>query len=464
MNLNICGGAYSIEAPVAVQECINMYPEVQQQGSQEQIILRRFPGLKSFSSFTGNPIRGMKRMDGVLYVVAAAALYSVSAGGLSILLGNIAGDDLVSMATDGTNLVIVNGTDTGYVYNGTSLTEIADADFVASSKVLYLDTYFIHLRPDTNQFFISESGSATSYIATDRGTKEGAPGNIVSMITSNRDLHLLGEDTTENWRVTSNPDFPVGRLEGTFQERGALGLNTPAEMDNDIYYLGDDKSVYRLSGFTPVRISHHAIEKWISEQQQTDIDAAIGMTITHQGHYWYILSFAGGTWAYDSTTSAMLQRSEWFQLQSWQQDNWRVDVTETAYGKTLCGGADGVVYELDPDTFDENGTTQLKRRTSPYYHSERRPITPNRIKLGFKQGVGNSSVADPVVGMSISKDWGRTFSNDRQRSMGQQGQYRTNATWNRNGISRGAVLRWTVTDSVDVTFTGAYGEVAAGPG
>ena len=463
MDLKICGGSYSLEEPVAIQETINMFPEIEKQGSQERIVLRRFPGLKSFVDL-GSPIRGMKRMAKVLYAVAGTTLYSVDSSGTSTSIGTIAGSNRVSMATDGSNLVIVNGTATGYVYNGAVLSTITDDDFVASSKVYFLDTYFIHQRADSQQFFISESGSATSYLATDFASKESQPGKIVALFVAHRDVILLGEESTETWRNTGDPDFPFQRQEGTFQERGCLGVHTPAEMDNTSYFLGDDRVVYALRGYQPTRISHHAIEKWLSEQSISDIDAATGITITHQGHYWYILSLANGTWVYDSTTSNMKQEAEWFQLKSWNRANWRVEHTEVAYGETLCGDVNGVISKLDPTVFTELGEQQLKRRVSPYYHVGRSPTSFQRIELGFKQGVANGDVANPQVFLELSKDWGRTWSSRRARSMGRAGKYTQKGTWRRNGVARGHVFRFTVTDDVDVTFTGAYGEVGVGSG
>lgn len=464
-DLKICGGAYEIEAPISIQDCINLYPEVEYEGSQNRIVLRRFPGLKLFSTpSVGNRIRGQQNMAGTLYVVAGTTFYSVNEAGTATSIGTIAGTDLVSMATDGTNVVIVNGTATGYVYNGTSLSTISDADFVTADIVFFLDTYFVFHKTDTAQFFISNTGSATAYTATDIATKEGQPGNIITMMVAHRDLILIGEKTMETWRNTGNTDFTFERQNGTFQERGAIGSRCPIEMDNSIYFLGDDRVVYTREGYLPVRISNHAIETWLSEQTQSTLDDAIGMTITHQGHYWYILSFAMGTWIYDATTSVLMGRREWFQLQSLDKLNWRVTSVETAYGRTLCGDDDGNIYELDPLTLNENGNRQLKQRTAPYYHNDRAPISCHRLELAFKQGVANSNVTDPQVLCEISRDWGRTWGSRRARSMGKLGEYIQKAVWRRNGYARGFVFRWFVTDDVDVTFTGGYGDFGSGSG
>src|SRR3990167_7727813 len=115
MDLNICGGAYSLGAPIAIQDCINLYPEVE---FNNRVILRRFPGLLAFCLSLGGPLRGLKEMNGTAYAVAGDILYSVSSGGVAAAIGTINGAARVSMATDGTNLVIVNGTTTGYIYNG----------------------------------------------------------------------------------------------------------------------------------------------------------------------------------------------------------------------------------------------------------------------------------------------------------------------------------------------------------
>ena len=463
-DLKIGGGAYSLEAPVSIQDCINLYPEVEYEGSQNRIILRRFPGRKSFSALGTSKVRGMKRMSGTLYAVQGTTLYSINSAGTKTSIGTIDGSGLVSMATDGTNLVIANGTATGYVYNSTTLSTISDLDFQTADLVFYLDTYFVFHKTDTNQFFISNTGSATVYTATDFASKEGQPGDIITMMVSHRDLILLGEETTETWRNTGNTDFTFERQNGTFQERGAIGLHCIVEMDNSVYFLGDDKVVYKLVGYRPVRISHHAIEKWLSEQTKSTLDEVIGMSITYQGHYWYILSFATGTWVYDATTSALMERSEWFQLQSFDSLRWKVTATEKCYGKIFCGDEDGNITELDADTLTENGKRILKQRTTPYYHNDRKPISCHRLELGFKQGVANSSVTDPQVLCEISRDWGRTMGSRRARSMGKLGEYTQKAIWRRNGHARGFVFRWFVTDDVDFTITGGYGDFGSGSG
>lgn len=456
-NLNICGGAYKVKAPISIQDCINLFPEVEKQGSKERIVLRRFPGLKNWGT-AGSKIRGMEVMDSVLYVVSGTSLYSVTSTGTATSIGTVAGTNRVSMANDGTYLVIVNATNTLYVYTSGTLTASTPTNFTTADKVYLLDTYFIFHRTDTDRFFISNAGTPNTYTSTDVGQAQGHPDKISSIIVANRDLILFGEKTTEFWRDTGNTDFTFQRQSGVFLERGNIGLHGPVEMDNSFYFLGDDRVVYSMIGYRPVRISDHAIEEWLQSQSKEILDDAIGMTITYKGHYWYILSFSSGTWVYDSTVSHMKEESEWFQLKSHERNGWRVTHIAECYGKILCGDAEGNIYELDHNTYTENGYQMLKQRTTPYYHRDNKYVSCRSIELDFEEGVANSSVTDPKVLMEMSTDGGRTWNSRRIRSMGALGQYKKEAIWRRNGDGDNFVFRFYVTDNVDVTFTGAYGD------
>lgn len=466
MDLLIGGGAYSVDAPLSVQECINLYPEVMEKAARTRVALRRFPGLKVKVDPAAGAVRGAITMAGISYFVCGTTLFEITEAGTATSIGGIAGTGRVSMAHNGATIVIVNGTDTGYTYVAatTTLSTISDTDFLAAKVVVYHDTYFVYLRTDTNQFFISAAGDATAYDALDFASKEGGPGLLVSMVNNHRDLVLAGELTQEFWRDTGNADFPFERQDGTLQERGCSATFSMASMDNSYYYLGDDRIVYTAVAYTPRRISHHAIEKWLAEQSLADIQAAIGFTMTWEGHYWYVLTLAQGTWVYDATTSGLTESAEWFQLRSGtgETGNWRVDTVTEAYGKILCGGPDGIIYELDKDTLDENGSNVLRRRATRPYFLERKRVGCPKLELVGKTGIGNASVTDPQVFLEISKDGGVTWHSRRQRSLGKVGEYSKQTIWRKNGMSYDWAFRWSVTDAVDTEFYEAYAEFSLG--
>jgi hypothetical protein len=206
------------------------------------------------------------------------------------------------------------------------------------------------------------------------------------------------------------------------------------------------------------------MEKWLSGQTEAVLSAGIGLPLTHAGHFWYVLSFSTGTWVYDATTSGMTETRQWFQLQTYLKDNWQIQAQVSAHNREYVGDVEGNLLYLDADTLTQNSVRMIKRRTTPYYHQERRPLSCKRLELAFEEGVATAGVPDPQVILEISRDWGRTWGNRRLRSMGALGKYKTQAVWRRNGSARGFVFRWTVTDDVDVTFVSGHGEFDVGTG
>ena len=106
------------------QRLVNLYPEIEPQESKSGLALYGTPGQVAFCDLPN--IRGLHKMDGVLYAVSNTTLYSISSAGVSTDLGEVPGTGFVGMATNGTQLVIVTNPD-AYIYDGT-LAQITDPD------------------------------------------------------------------------------------------------------------------------------------------------------------------------------------------------------------------------------------------------------------------------------------------------------------------------------------------------
>ncbi len=69
--------------------------------------------------------------------------------------------------------------------------------------------------------------------------------------------------------------------------------------------------------------------------------------------------------------------------------------------------------------------------------------------------------ADPQVVLEWSDDSGRTWSNQKWRSLGKIGEYRQYVRWNKLGQSRSRVFKVTVTDNVKFVLINAFAEIKA---
>ncbi|HET6724794.1 MAG TPA: hypothetical protein VFH85_02175, partial [Gammaproteobacteria bacterium] len=146
----IVGGAYSDDAkPWTVQDTVNFIPvAAEKRGTRSPTMLRCAPGMTAFTDLGSNaPIRGMRNVEGKLFVVSGSKLYRVGVDGAVTELGTIPGVERVSMAhnqiTGGNQLAIADGLGGGHVYDTAdeTLTRITDEAFHGASSFDFIDGY-----------------------------------------------------------------------------------------------------------------------------------------------------------------------------------------------------------------------------------------------------------------------------------------------------------------------------------
>lgn len=380
------------------------------------------PGLTEWANVDAGPIRGSHYFNATLYVVSGGSLYSVDSGGLETSRGSIAGTDMVRMADNGAELAIAaNGT--GYVWSGGVL--YTPVGF-AVSDVAYVDGYFLWTIKDTDQFLISALNDGLTYDPADIASAEGSPDGLKGVFVSHRDVLLFGEISTEVDYNSGNADFPFERQGNAFIERGCFDRDSIVGLDNTAFFVGNDRIVYRLDGYTPMRISTHAIE-----YELRDITYAQGFTYTQEGHKFYGLRTDNGTFLMDQATGL------WHQRQSFNLTNWRVNGAVDAYGRTLLtSGEDGKIYVPSLDVFAEDGEPILFDIYLPTTESARNWLTCYAFEVLCETGVGNGDVADPQIMLRYSDDGGNLWSNEMWRSLGAIGARRTRAIWRKLGRFR----------------------------
>ncbi len=154
-------------------------------------------------------------MNGVPYFVIAGRLYSMAADFTLTFIGEIAGDTRVSMADNGTQLLVLVPNGNGYIYNHVADTfaQITDSDFTANGNpqlVVYIDGFFC-LTTDSKKFIVSALNDGLSYNALDFGTAESDPDEIVAPIVFKNQLFIGGSQTIEAFQNIGGADFPFQR-------------------------------------------------------------------------------------------------------------------------------------------------------------------------------------------------------------------------------------------------------------
>jgi Phage stabilisation protein len=449
----------------SAQRLVNLFAEANPPGAESEFTLLGTPGLKPFAICGAGPIRGVKAMGGKLYAASGNTLYAVDAEGGATPCGTISGTGKAWMDTNGagSQQLVIGCPPAAYVYTTTGgLVPITDPDFPGASSWAFLDGYGIFTQPGGDRFWITALEDFTLINGLDFATAESSPDDLVCCFVDHRELWLFGTETTEIWYNSGANDFPFERLNQTILQRGCAAAASAARTDNSVFWLGDDRVVYRAAQYTPQRISTHAMEDAL--RGYATVADAEAFTYTQGGHAFYGLTFAaaGATWVFDAATQ------EWHERESYGIGRWRASGYAKFGDRHIVGDcASGALYELDLDTFDEAGQPLVRRAASPpIFGADEQTMTMSYLQVIIDAGVGlaNGQGSDPQMMVRWSDDGGETWSAERQMSMGKIGKYRQRARTRRLGRFRQRVIEVSVADPVKVAIIAASAGVGQGDG
>jgi hypothetical protein len=414
---------------------LNAFAEQSDGDKAEMYAVQGISGLATWANLGSAPTRGAHWMAGVMYAVVGTVFCSIASNGTPTTLGTIPGTNPVRIEDNGTQIAIHDGNHTGYVWNGTTLATPLNLPSV--SDVAFIDGYFVWSVYGGDQFVISAIGDGTSYDPLDIATVEGSPDALVGVVNSHRALLFFGTDTTEIWYDSGDPLFPFARDGNAFVERGCSDRDSTVKLDNTTFWVGNDRVVYRLNGYTPVRVSSYAVERTLDDAKWFR-----GFTYSEEGHKFYVLNTDLGCWAYDIS-------GIWHERQSFGLNYYRVGCSVEAYGTTYLGSNQtGKFYTYDLDYNDEDGnpipvTIQLPPVgdgvTRQNFYS---------LEIFMQTGVGDLVTTNPQAILTYSKDGGQNWSNEMWRTLGAQGQTKTRAIWRNLGEFRQIQLKLMFPDKV----------------
>ena len=466
--LPIANGYYESDSlPISAQECTNFYPNIAQAPALNQETLFGTPGLTQVASASDiSNCRGAHEMNGVPYFVIDGKLYSMSASYVLTDHGQIDGSGRVSMADNGTQMLVLVPGGNGYIYNHVtdSFAQITDADFTANGnpqQVVYIDGYFC-LTTDSKKFIVSALNDGLSYNALDFGTAESDPDEIVAPVVFKNQLFIGGSQTIEAFQNIGGADFPFQRT-GLFLSKGISSPFSIQSIQDTFVFVGaganESPAIWALNGNSVAKISTTAIDKELSELTETQVADIFSWAYAEKVAYFVGFALPGTTLVYDTISKRWHERKSFV---DGALGAYRVTALVRAYNQLWAGDlVDGRIGLLDQDTYTEYGT-EIRRTivTQPFQNNMESFVVPE-LELTVESGVGNADAVDPQVGLERSTD-AKVWSDMRLRSVGKVGEYNRRVIWNRNGrASRFELFRFTISDPVKPVFIQMTADIVA---
>lgn len=465
--LPFTNGFYQSDSlPLSAQECLNWYVNVPQAPALAVESLFRCPGIRQLatSGVINNANRGAWVLAGKPYFVNGSKLYRLNADETLTDLGTISGSGRVSMADNGTQLMILVPGGAGYIFTESpdTLTTITDLDFTANGQPQYcvfIDGYFV-LTTDSKKFIVSALNDGLSYNALDFGSAEANPDDIVAPIVFKNQLFIAGTETTEAFQNVGGAGFPFQRS-GLYLSKGISSPLSVVATNDTFVWIGkgrnESPAIWQFAGNSTQKLSTTSIDNLLQDLTESELTQVAGWSYSEKGAYFVGFALPTTTIVLDVITG------KWHERKSLIDTNlvkYRVQSVVQAYNRILVGDAfDGRVGVLTLDEFTEYGQDIVRRVATQPFQNNMQEFSIPMLEMTAEVGKTDGTIEDPQISLEISEDSGYTWRNARYRSLGKIGEYKRRAIWRRNGlIDRMAVLRFTVSDGVKTSLLQLTGD------
>jgi hypothetical protein len=451
------GGAYEGRSPnLNAQKCQNLYPLFDAQGGKNVVALASSPGLKVWSDCGyAAEVRQLFADETHLYAVIGNRVYRYDSVGTAVQMTGTIGSNLgmAWMAKNANDQIAIVGPPSGNVLNTvTQIVTSMTTTFAGFAGLAHQDGYFLGLISDSDIINYSALNDS-SFNSLDYFAAESQPDNLVTIASSGRDLWLFGQKTSEVWY---NDGSPFARYQNVFFEIGCgasgsvcVTSSGPVMVDSLFRVVNIPTGSYQV-----VPVSTYQIDYQI--KQMTNKANARAYWYQGEGHTFYVLTFPDDSKTFElNMTTGM-----WNTRARGETDaRHRGNCSACFNGKWIVGDFDnGKLYELDYDTFKENGEVMRGIRRAQAVHQNRDRIFHHELELEFETGVGliAGEGEDPQAMLRYSDDGGHTWSNERWRSMGKLGGYTHRVKWNLLGQARSRIYEVVVSDPVRRNIINAY--------
>jgi len=459
------GPAYQSQSYMQDSErLINWYPEANG-GSPTAApsALMPCPGFLTRASVGQAPIRGTFFQLGRAFFVAGFAFYELFYNSVTQVYsttqrGTVAADSnpvTINANGDAGNQLWITSGGLGYIYDLTAntLTPAGPAGTTVSMGG-FLSARFLSLDANTGAFYASDRYNGLVWNLLNVAQSESGDPWRALVVTPDNLIRLFGETTGEVWADQGTAPFPFSQVQ---EGSCAYGIVAPFafSVDTDVTFLAQNKQgrgiVMRMNGYTPERVSTHAIST--AFQEFATFDDTLSFCYQELGHSFTVFTFPGEekTFVLDETTGLWGERAYWDTVTGTFLA-YRPCCQMLAFGRILVGDRlTGDIYEMSSLFQDDvDGNVIRRLRQPPRFSVDQKRVTVNslHVVMDVGQGLPSGQGVNPQLMLQTAKDGGKVFGNERWSSAGALGAFETRVRWTQCGQARNRTDRFIATDPV----------------
>lgn len=445
--VQLASQSYELESVAAVsQRLLNFYAQRLPPGSRSAFILKPTPGLNVFTTMGTGPVLASASLAGSLFAISGTHAWVLQDDGSAPIDLGVVGSPpdgvAVSIAIGLTGVVFCvppNAYVTGFAGAPVSQIVAGSGNFPVegAGSVCYIDGYYVFTSFTGTYFFLSNLLTPTVFSGLSFVYISSQVDYVEFCVAHNSELWLFGQNALWVFYDTGSPTGPFIPRPGAVIRHGIGSSRTIVELDGSLFWLGVDNIVYRTSGYSPVRVSTHALEEILADYDGGLLHSALACGFMFEGHSFYALSLPviGMTFVYDCESQIWNERCS----SADGTGRWNINTASLLGARNMMGDAvTGNIYHTQASFPTEAGVAVLREAVLPVITMHGPRVFMNRLEIEMEVGTED---APGTVTLDWSDDGGVNYKAPRVLSTGALGATRTRVATTRLGSFRQRVLR-----------------------
>ena len=452
--------------PLVLRNCM---VEPQPEGTAKRATYVITPTMGRVSRVTpsaGALIRGVFSrpgvQSGVLYAVAGSKVYQISSAWAATQVGAVDGSDTVLFDSLGAN-VALNAAGSIYQYDGVNFQAALDADCPANAYTLAsLGERLLTSARYSDTFDWSSVGDGLDWPASGFAASARMPDEIRKQAVIGGELWHFGAATAQPWRAVGGDDADAFDILSVVIDRGIAGREAGAQVDSSFMWVGDDRVLYMLNGYTPTRIVNREIEQALAALTEAEFSALQCFAYMQGSHLTWVLRMpTGKAFAYDLMTESWSERTTWGASRF---APCYYTYFHAAGKHVVASDESDTIYSWEPDTFSDAGGAHERIFTLHIPVAQRTIVSSLCLDLVALDQPLTGTGSAPVAQVTIYKDGGhwdslQTHGMERMVSLGVRGQFNLRPMLWRLGMvnaADGLIVKVRITDPINFAASGVW--------
>ncbi len=283
--------------------------------------------------------RGGINWNGSLYRVMGTKLVEIAEDNTVTEIGDVGSGDRVTFDYGFTYLAVASGGRL-YLYDGTTLTQVTDADLGTVLDVVWVDGYY--MTTDGEFLVVTDLDDPFAVNPLKYGSSEADPDPVNALLKLRNEIYALNRYTIEVFDNVGTTGFPFQRIAGAQIQKGTVGTHANCVFMDNIAFLGGGRneapSIYMGANGSTQKIATREIEEIIATYTEAQLASAFLEERTDKAHQFLIVHLPNHTLVFDGAATQVMGQPVWSSLSStlvgdgkwnactviWCYDKWNV--------------------------------------------------------------------------------------------------------------------------------------------